>query len=89
MSRPESITVSGLVLASLAGPLFEVELPNGHRIAAHLAARLRQEGGGLRPGDRVRVEMTPYDMSKGRITGRDAAVSERVYESQSLGEKTV
>jgi translation initiation factor IF-1 len=76
MSRPDAITVSGDVKAAPAAALFEVELPNGHRILAHLSGRLRRDGAAVRPGDRVTVEMTPFDMSKGRITDRDAAVSE-------------
>jgi translation initiation factor IF-1 len=50
--------------------LFRVELPNGHRVLGHLSKRLRGDGTGLAGGDTVMLEMTPYDLSKGRIVGK-------------------
>lgn len=66
----EVIEVEGTVLESLPNTMFRVELENGHVVLAHIAGRLRKNYIKILPGDRVRMEMTPYDLTKGRITYR-------------------
>ena len=61
----------GVVVETLPRTQFTVELENGHRIIAHIAGRMRRHYIRIIPGDRVKVEMTPYDLSKGRITYRE------------------
>jgi translation initiation factor IF-1 len=59
------------VIEVLPNTLCRVELPNGHRILAHRSSRVRLSRIGIGPGDRVKLEMSPYDMSRGRITNRE------------------
>lgn len=61
----------GVVVETLPGTQFIVELENGHKIMAHIAGKMRKNYIRIIPGDRVKVEMTPYDLSKGRITYRE------------------
>lgn len=61
----------GVVVETLPGTQFIVELENGHRIMAHIAGKMRKNYIRIIPGDRVTVEMTPYDLTKGRITYRE------------------
>lgn len=61
----------GIVVETLPRTQFIVELENGHRIMAHIAGKMRKNYIRIIPGDRVKVEMTPYDLSKGRITYRE------------------
>jgi translation initiation factor IF-1 len=68
--REDGIKIEGRVIEVLPNTVCRVELPNGHRILAHRASRLRMNLIRLDPGDRVSVEMSPFDMSKGRITNR-------------------
>jgi translation initiation factor IF-1 len=70
MAHQGSIEVEGKVLESLPNTLFRVELPDGKVILCHLSGKMRMHFIKILPGDRVRVEMTPYDDSKGRITFR-------------------
>ena len=64
----EVIELAGTVVEALPGTQFKVELENGHIIIAHIAGRMRKHYIRLVPGDRVKVESTPYDLTKGRIT---------------------
>ena len=64
----EVIELQGTVVEALPGTQFRVELENGHQIIAHVAGRMRKHYIRLVPGDRVKVELTPYDLTKGRIT---------------------
>ena len=66
----EVIEVEGTVLETLPNAMFRVELPNGHIILAHIAGKLRMHYIKILPGDKVSLEMTPYDLTKGRITYR-------------------
>ncbi len=66
----EVIEVEGTVLESLPNAMFRVELENGHVILAHISGKMRMHYIKILPGDRVTVEMTPYDLTKGRITYR-------------------
>jgi translation initiation factor IF-1 len=66
----EVIELTGTVVETLPGTQFKVELQNGHRIIAHVAGKMRKHFIRIVPGDSVTVELTPYDLSKGRITYR-------------------
>lgn len=70
MAKEELIHFQGVVLENLPNAMFRVELENGHEIIAHAAGKLRKFRIRLMVGDKVDVEMTPYDLSKGRITFR-------------------
>ena len=67
----EVIELVGTVVEALPGTQFRVELENDHMIIAHIAGRMRKNYIRLVPGDRVKVELTPYDLTKGRITYRE------------------
>ena len=70
MSKQDVIEVEGVVLESLPNAMFKVELQNKHTILAHVSGKLRMNFIRILPGDKVTVEMSPYDLSKGRITWR-------------------
>ena len=70
MAKEEPITIEGKVVELLPNTMFRVELPNRHRILAHISGKMRLHFIRLLPGDKVMVEMSPYDLSKGRITFR-------------------
>ena len=70
MSKDDVIEIEGVVLESLPNAMFQVELQNGHKILAHISGKLRMKFIRILPGDKVTVEMSPYDLSKGRITWR-------------------
>lgn len=69
-SQKEVIELTGKVVEALPNTQFRVELENGHKIIAHLNGRMRKNFIRLVPGDRVKVELTPYDLTKGRISFR-------------------
>jgi len=71
MAKEEAIEVEGLVKEALPNVMFRVELQNGHVILAHMSGRMRQNHIKIVPGDRVKLEMSPYDLTKGRITYRE------------------
>lgn len=70
MPKEEAIKVEGSVREVLPNTMFRVELPNGHVILAHISGKMRMHFIRLMPGDKVLVEMSPYDLSKGRIIYR-------------------
>lgn len=70
MAKDDVIELEGVVVESLPNAQFQVELPNGHKILAHISGKLRMNFIRILPGDKVTVEMSPYDLSKGRITWR-------------------
>ncbi|MDR9389480.1 MAG: translation initiation factor IF-1 [Wenzhouxiangella sp.] len=70
MAKDDHIEMEGKVLDSLPNTMFRVELDNGHTITAHISGRMRKNYIRILTGDRVKVEMTPYDLTKGRITYR-------------------
>lgn len=70
MAKKEAIEVEGSVTESLRDATFRVELANGHMVMAHISGRLRKHYIRVLPGDRVLVELSPYDLSRGRITYR-------------------
>ena len=70
MSKEDVIELEGKVLESLPNAQFKVELPTGHVILAHISGKLRMNFIRILPGDKVTVEMSPYDLQKGRISWR-------------------
>ena len=70
MAKEESIQVEGRVKEALANTQFRVELTNGHQVIAHVAGRMRKNFIRIIPGDLVTVEISPYDLTKGRIVYR-------------------
>lgn len=70
MSKQLSISQDGTVLESLGNAMFRVELENGHVIIAHISGKMRMHYIKILPGDRVKVDISPYDLTKGRITFR-------------------
>lgn len=70
MAKEDMIEVEGIVLETLPNAMFNVELENGHEILAHVSGKIRMNYIRILPGDKVTVEMSPYDLSKGRITYR-------------------
>lgn len=70
MPKKETIEVEGTVIESLPNAMFRVELPNGHKVLAHISGKMRLHYIKILPRDRVLVELSPYDLSRGRITYR-------------------
>jgi len=70
MSKEDMIAAEGSVLETLPNAMFKVKLDNGHEILAHISGKMRKFYIKILPGDRVTVEISPYDLSKGRITYR-------------------
>jgi translation initiation factor IF-1 len=68
--KEEGITVEGTVVEPLKNAMFRVELENGHKVLAHISGKMRMHYIRILPGDRVQVELTPYDLTRGRITYR-------------------
>jgi translation initiation factor IF-1 len=71
LAKDNVIEMEGTILEKLPNAMFQVELENGHKILAHISGKLRMNFIRIIPGDKVRVEMSPYDLTKGRITWRD------------------
>ncbi len=70
MSKQDVIEVEGTVIEALPNAMFQVKLENGHVILAHVSGKIRMHFIRILPGDRVTVELTPYDLNRGRITYR-------------------
>jgi len=70
MAKEDVIEVEGTVVETLPNAMFRVELANGHRILAHISGKMRMHFIRILPGDKVTVELSPYDLSRGRITYR-------------------
>ena len=70
MAKEDSIEVQGTVLETLPNAMFRVEIENGHKILAHISGKMRMHFIKILPGDKVTVELTPYDLTRGRITYR-------------------
>ena len=70
MAKEDVIEVEGVVTEALPNTLFKVQLENGHEVLAHISGKLRMNYIKILPGDRVRIELSPYDLSKGRIVWR-------------------
>ena len=70
MSKDDVIEMEGKVIEALPNAMFQVELPNGHRIMAHISGKMRMNFIRICPGDKVTIELSPYDLTRGRITWR-------------------
>ena len=70
MSKEDRIELEGTVLEAMPNAMFKVEIQGGHQILAHISGKLRMNFIRILPGDKVTVEMSPYDLTKGRITWR-------------------
>lgn len=68
MAKDDMIEIEGTVVEALPNAMFQVELENGHRILAHISGKLRMNFIRILPGDKVTVELSPYDLTRGRIT---------------------
>ena len=82
MSKQDVIEVEGTVTEAYPNAMFQVELPNGHKILAHISGKLRMNFIRILPGDKVTIELSPYDLTRGRITWRGKA---DVYKRQARG----
>ena len=70
MSKDDVIEVEGVVTEAYPNAVFEVELPNGHKVLAHVSGKMRMNYIRIYPGDKVTIELSPYDLTKGRIVFR-------------------
>lgn len=70
MSKSDVIEMEGKIIEVLPNAMFQVELPNGHKILAHISGKMRMNYIRIYPGDKVTVELSPYDLTRGRITWR-------------------
>ncbi|MBT3181633.1 MAG: translation initiation factor IF-1 [Deltaproteobacteria bacterium] len=70
MAKEEAIQVEGKVLETLPNAMFRVELENGHKVLAHVSGKMRMHFIKILPGDKVTLELSPYDLTRGRITYR-------------------
>ena len=70
MSKDDVIEMEGKVVEALPNAMFQVELPNGHQILAHISGKMRMNFIRIYPGDKVTIELSPYDLTRGRITWR-------------------
>lgn len=70
MAKQEAITVDGEVIEALSNSMFKAELESGHEILCHISGKIRMNNIRIMPGDRVKIEMSPYDLTKGRISYR-------------------
>ncbi len=70
MAKKEAIHVEGIVVEPLPNGMFRVELPNGYKVLAHISGKIRLHYIKILPGDKVLIELSPYDLSRGRITYR-------------------
>ena len=99
MARKDAIEVEGKVVELLPNTMFRVELPNGHRVLAHISGKMRLHFIRILPGDKVMLEVSPYDLSKGRITYRQKWPADELrvfrppesicYESATISKKTL
>ena len=71
MAKQSAIEQDGTIVEALSNAMFRVELENGHEVLAHISGKLRMNYIKILPGDKVTLELSPYDLSKGRITWRD------------------
>lgn len=70
MAKQSSISQDGTIVEALSNAMFRVELENGHQVVAHISGKMRMNYIKILPGDRVKLEMSPYDLTKGRIVYR-------------------
>jgi translation initiation factor IF-1 len=70
MAKQSSIEQDGIIIEALSNAMFRVELENGHQVIAHISGKMRMNYIKILPGDKIKLEMSPYDLSKGRIVYR-------------------
>lgn len=70
MSKQSSIEQDGIIIEALSNAMFRVELQNGHQVISHISGKMRMNYIKILPGDKVKIEMSPYDLTKGRIVYR-------------------
>jgi translation initiation factor IF-1 len=70
LSKDDVVEVEGKIIEALPNAMFQVELENGHKVLAHISGKLRMNFIRILPGDKVTIELSPYDLSRGRITWR-------------------
>lgn len=70
MAKEEAIEVEGTIIEPLPNAMFRVELDNGHKVLAHISGKMRMHYIKILPGDRVTIELSPYDLTRGRVTFR-------------------
>ncbi|MBU1566711.1 MAG: translation initiation factor IF-1 [Proteobacteria bacterium] len=70
MAKEEAIEVEGTIIEPLPNAMFRVELDNGHKVLAHISGKMRMHFIKILPGDRVTIELSPYDLNRGRVTFR-------------------
>ncbi len=87
MSKDDVIELEGIVKEALPNTMFNVELPNGKVILAHISGKLRMNYIKILPGDKVTVEMSPYDLTKGRITWREKNSGNLKVTNNNIGDK--
>ena len=71
MSKADVVEIEGVVVEKLPNAMFQVELENGHKVLTHISGKLRMNYIRILPGDTVKLELSPYDLTKGRIIWRD------------------
>ncbi len=71
MAKQDAIEVTGTVLETLPNAMFRVELENGHKVLAHISGKMRMHYIKILPGDKVKIELSPYDLARGRIVYRE------------------
>ena len=71
MPKEDSIEVTGVVLETLPNAMFRVKLDNGHKVLAHISGKMRMHYIKILPGDKVKIELSPYDLARGRIVFRE------------------
>lgn len=78
MAKEEAIEVEGTIVEPLPNAMFRVELDNGHKVLAHISGKMRMHFIKILPGDRVTIELSPYDLSRGRVTFRAKGTAKKV-----------
>ncbi|MFB3109283.1 MAG: translation initiation factor IF-1 [Candidatus Binatia bacterium] len=71
MAKQDAIEVTGTVLETLPNAMFRVELENGHKVLAHISGKMRMHYIKILPGDKVKIELSPYDLGRGRVVYRE------------------
>jgi translation initiation factor IF-1 len=92
MAKQSSIEQDGTIIEALSNAMFRVELENGHILTAHISGKMRMFYIKILPGDRVKVEMSPYDLTKGRISFRykyGIPIKQKEHESKSFSKKAI
>lgn len=85
MAKEDHIEMNGVVVDSLPNTMFKVKLENGHVVTAHISGRMRKHYIRILTGDNVKVELTPYDLSRGRIVYRDSGKKRPATDDQKSG----